>query len=79
MDLNSILSGLGSLAKQIAPAIVPGAGPLIKAGEAVLAAFSSVKTINGGHAPPDAEAAHDALFEKVKAHAEGTLGRLEGD
>jgi hypothetical protein len=78
MDLNAILSSLGSVAKRVAENIVPGAGNLVKAGEAVLHAIDSVKTINGGHAPADAEAAHDALFAKVKAHADSTLGRLEG-
>jgi hypothetical protein len=74
----TILSTLGEAAKQAAALVVPGAGPAIKAGEAILAAFHSVKTLNGNYAPPDAEAAHDALFAKVKAHADSTLGRLEG-
>ena len=77
--LNSLLSQLGSAAKNLAPQIVPGSDKLIAAGEALMKAFTTVKTINGGTAPPDAEAGHDALFEKVKAHADSTLGRLEGE
>lgn len=78
MDLNAILSGLGSLAARIAPAVIPGAGPAIKAAQALSAAFLSVKEANGGTAPADAEAQHDALFARVKAHAESTFDRLEG-
>ena len=78
MNLNSILSSLGSLATTIAPAIVPGAGAAIKAGQAILQAFNTVKEANGGTAPADAEAAHAALYEKVMAHADATLGRAEG-
>lgn len=76
--LNELLSMLGNAAKTLAPMIVPGADKLIAAGEALTHAFTSVKAENGGVAPADAEAAHDALFAKVKAHADSTLGRLEG-
>lgn len=75
---NGILEQLGTIAAKLAPQIIPGAGPLIEAGKAISAAFTSIKSLNGGTAPPGAEAQHDALFAKVKAHAEGTLGRLEG-
>jgi hypothetical protein len=44
----------------------------------MIGAYKTVKEANGGTAPADAEAAHDELFEKVKAHADSTLGRLEG-
>jgi len=77
MNLNSILSSLGSLAGSIAPGIT-GVGPLLEAGKAISAAFTNIKNLNGGTAPADAEAAHDALFAKVKAHAEATLDRLDG-
>lgn len=76
--LNGILSLLGNAAKTLAPLIVPGAGPLLAAAESLTSAFTGIKAANGGQAPADAEAAHDALFARVKAHAEGTLGRLEG-
>jgi hypothetical protein len=78
MDMNAILSGLGSIAKTLVPKLVPGADALFGLAKSVSAAFTSAKSINGGKAPADAEAAHDALFAKVKAHAEGTLSRLEG-
>lgn len=77
MDLENILKDLGGLAKRLAPSIVPGAGALIEAAEALNRAYDTVKGLNGGQAPADAEAAHDALVEKVSAHAEGTLGRAE--
>lgn len=82
MSLNSILSTLGKVAVELAPKIIPaaaGLGSLIKAGEAIGAAFENLKEANGGTAPTDAEAAHQALFERVKAHADSTLGTLEGD
>lgn len=79
MQLNGLLSMLGNAAKTLAPMIVPGAGPLIAAGKALSEAFTAAKTANGGTAPPEAEAAHDALFDRVKAHADSTLGRLEGN
>lgn len=79
--LNNVLLSLGSAAKILTAQIIPGAGNLgnlVKAGEALGAAFKTIKDANGGTAPADAEASHDALFEKVKAHADGTLSRLEG-
>jgi hypothetical protein len=79
---DSILSSLGGVAGQLASKIIPGAQALpslVKAGEALIGAFKSIKSLNGGTAPPDAEAQHDALFDKVKAHADSTLGRLEGE
>lgn len=78
-QLNSILTSLGGIASTVASAIVPGSDKLIEAGKKILDAFDSVKAINGGEAPADAEAGHDALFEKVMAHADSTLGKLEGD
>jgi hypothetical protein len=76
---NGILSQLGSIATSLVPQIVPGADKLIEAGKAISAAFTNIKGLNGGTAPPDAEEAHDALLAKVRAHADSTLGRLEGD
>jgi hypothetical protein len=75
--LNGILDLLGNAAKQILPLIVPGSGALIQGAEAISNAFESIKAQNGGQAPADAEAAHDALFARVKAHADSTLNRLE--
>jgi 1-deoxy-D-xylulose 5-phosphate reductoisomerase len=51
---------------------------LLAAGKSLSAAFTSLKEANGGTAPADAEAKHDALFAKVKAHAERTFDRAEG-
>jgi hypothetical protein len=78
MDLDIILRGLGGLAAKLAPSIIPGAGPAIAAARAIGNAFETVKAANGGQAPADAEAQHDALLARVKAHADSTLGRLEG-
>lgn len=79
MNFNQILSTIGNLAKQVLPAVVPGAGPALAGAKALSEAFQSFKTANGGTAPADAEVAHDALFERVKAHAESTFDRLEGN
>lgn len=79
MDLNKILSGLGNLAGTIAPSIIPGASAAIAAGKAISDAYKTVKEANGGEAPADAEAQHDALFKRVMDHADSTLGKLEGN
>jgi hypothetical protein len=75
MDLNKILTELGSLAGGVATAAT-GAGPLIAAGQAIIRAFEDVKQLNGGTAPADAEANHQALVAKVNQHADQTLGGL---
>jgi hypothetical protein len=75
---DGLLHTLAGAAQELAGRIVPGAAPLLEAGKSLMAAFNSVKQANGGTAPPDAQAKHDALFEKVKAHAESTFDRLEG-
>lgn len=76
--LTTMLSQLGNLAQTLAPQILPGSENLIKAGESLSNAFKAIKAENGGQAPADAEAAHNALFQRVKAHADSTLSRLEG-
>lgn len=75
---DSILSSLGTAAKALATHIVPGSSNLIEAGKSLTAAYQTVKAQNGGTAPATAEADHDALLAKVRAHADRTLGRLEG-
>jgi hypothetical protein len=74
---DSILSQLGAAAKNLATHIIPGADNLVAAGKSIVAAFETVKAQNGGTAPAQAEADHDALLAKVKAHADRTLTRLE--
>jgi hypothetical protein len=75
---NGLLGTLGAAAAEMAKRFIPGSGPAIEAAKAIGAAFENVKQLNGGTAPPAAQADHDALFAKVKAHADRTLGRLEG-
>lgn len=75
---DGLLTTLGAAAKQLATHIVPGADNLLAAGKALTEAFQGVKAQNGGKAPAQAEADHAALFDRVKAHADRTLGRLEG-
>ena len=77
-DLGSILSSLGGVAGNLAGLIVPGADKLVEAAKSLNDAYNHVKEANGGTAPADAEAAHKALMAKVNAHADSTLGRLEG-
>lgn len=76
--LNGILTMLGNAAKALLPNIIPGSGALIAGAEALSTAFTSIKAANGGTAPADADAAHSALYDKVKAHADSTFSRLEG-
>ena len=76
-DTKQLFSLLTQAATTLAPMIVPGAGPLIGVAKSLGEAFSGLKQANGGQAPIGAERAHSALYEKVKAHADDTLGRLE--
>lgn len=76
-NFDAILKMVGQAAETLAP-LVPGGGPALAAAKALTDAFGALKQANGGTAPADAEAAHDALFAKVMAHADRTLGRLEG-
>ena len=68
---------LGNIVKT-GTAAIANRDKLLKAGESISAAFQSIKAANGGTAPADAEAKHDALFAKVKAHASSTFDRAEG-
>ena len=79
-DLNQILGQLGDVANGLAPRLAraAGVGPLVDAAQSLQAAFTSLKAANGGQAPAQAQASYDALFAKVKGHADSTLGRLEG-
>jgi hypothetical protein len=72
----TLFSFLGKAAEALAPHIT-GAGPLLEAGKAITNAYQNLKEA-GGTPSPDDEAAHDALFEKVKAHADSTFDRLDG-
>lgn len=74
---DGVLSMLGQAAAAMAPNVVSGATNIIKAGKALSDAFKSVKTANGGSAPVDAEAQHDALFNRVMEHADKTFDRAE--
>lgn len=78
VSTSEILKNLADVARQVAPIVVPGAANAIAAAEALASAYNALKAHNGGQAPAEAEAASRALFEKVKAHADSTLGRLEG-
>lgn len=75
---DNILSSLGSLSS-MAAGLIPGAGPAIQVGKALIDAFKTVKEANGGTAPASAETAHQALVAKVNAHADETFGRLDGE
>lgn len=77
-QFDALLKTLGTAAQQLAGRIVPGAPALIEAGKSLAAAYTTLKRENGGTAPREADAGHDTLFQKVKAHADRTLGRLEG-
>lgn len=81
MQLNGILSSLGSLSGSLAGLIVPGAAALpqlIAAGKNMMESFQNLKAANGGTAPEGAEEQHRALVAKVNEHADRTFGRAEG-
>ncbi len=75
--LNGILTFIGNAAKELLPQIIPGSGALIAGAEALSTAFTSLKAANGGTAPAEADAAHSALYDRVKAHSDSTFNRLE--
>jgi flavin-dependent dehydrogenase len=74
---DGLLSLIGQAAQVLAPQVVQGAGTAIKAGKALSDAFKAAKSLNGGTAPADAEAQHNALFDRVMAHADATFDRAE--
>jgi hypothetical protein len=78
INLSGVLSALGHAAEQLVPQLVPGAAPLLGLAHSISAAFETAKAANGGTAPAEAQASSDALLRRVQAHAESTLGRLEG-
>lgn len=76
-DLSSILQGLGKVAIQLAPTIVPGAAPAIAAGRAVLDAIAALKPGHPGELPREVGEGETALMAAVRAHAESTFDRAE--
>lgn len=73
----SLFSLITQASKALAP-MITSPGPLVNAGKALVDAYDNLKSVSDTPPPADAEAAHDALFNKVKAHANSTLSRLEG-
>jgi len=81
MNFNGLLSSLASWSSSLATLLVPGAAnlpKLVAAGKAAIEAFQHLKEANGGTAPPDAEASHQALVQKVNEHANATFDHAEG-
>lgn len=86
--LDMVLSLLGNAAAglnpQLGAAVKVGTAAfqnrdkLIAGGKALTEAFNSFKEANGGTAPADAEAKHDAMVASVTAHAKQTFDRAEG-
>jgi hypothetical protein len=78
MDIKSLISSIAHVAETLAPAIVPGAAPLIKAGEAVVGLIDQAKATFGEHDVAVLQAHREELLAKVHAHADSTASRLEG-
>jgi hypothetical protein len=62
----------------VLPSIIPGAGPAIEAGKAVIHLIDQAKTTFGEKDTAVLQAQRKTLMEKVAKHAESTASRLEG-
>ena len=78
LNLTGLAGDLLAAAKGIIPMIVPGAGPLIKVAEHILAAGARVK--EDLTAPyEDLDETLDELHARVNATVDAVRGRLRGD
>jgi hypothetical protein len=78
MDFKALISNIAHVAETVGSAMIPGAGPLIKAGEAVIGLIDQAKHTFGEHDTAVLQAQRETLMAKVAAHAESTAHRLEG-
>ena len=76
MNINSIKDVAGDIVaagKAILPLIVPGAGPIIEAGERIASALDKIVDIDGA---PDAAETRDQLRDRVNANLDRAIGKL---
>jgi hypothetical protein len=78
MDFKSLISSIENVAAKVLPSIIPGAGPAIEAGKAVIHLIDQAKATFGEHDTAVLQAHRKTLMEKVTAHANSTASRLEG-
>jgi hypothetical protein len=78
MDFKALISSIETVAAKVLPTIVPGAGPAIAAGQAVIHLIDQAKATFGEHDTAVLQAQRATLMEKVARHAESTASRLEG-
>lgn len=80
MDLRELAKNILDAAKAVAPLIVPGAGPAIAAGEAILKAIDNLT--DSGHLDPVDQASaietRAMLEARVHEHAASVAGSLRG-
>jgi hypothetical protein len=78
MDIKALIGSIEDVAAKVLPTIVPGAGPAIAAGHAVVKLIDQARQTFGEHDTAVLQAQRATLMEKVTAHANSTASRLEG-
>lgn len=76
MDFSNLLKSVLAVADKVAPTIVPGAGPALAAGHAVIDLINHTKEIVGTHDQAALNDRLDALQARVNAHADRTIDSL---
>lgn len=77
MNLNSIVDDLVNAAELLVPLIVPGAGPAIQAGKAILNVIDRVKDgVDDPAKLTKLQGGRDALEQRVNAHADRVIDSL---
>ena len=78
MDVRALIASIENVAAKVLPTIVPGAGPAIAAGHAVVNLIDQARATFGEQSTAVLQAQRATLMEKVTRHAESTASRLEG-
>lgn len=78
MDFHGLIAKIEGVAASVLPTIVPGAGPAIAAGKAVVDLIDSARKTFGEKDTAVLQAQREALVERVSRHAESTAASLEG-
>lgn len=76
--MSDFLKNLIAAATDIAPLIVPGAGPLIKVGKGIVDALEAAKDVAKPGDQSEIDQTLDQLRDKVNAHFDATIAGLRG-
>lgn len=78
MDIKSLISSIENVAAKVLPTIIPGAGPAIAAGHAVVNLIDQARATFGEKDTAVLQAQRATLMERVTKHANDTASLLEG-